>query len=82
MFSLTLQVNQDAARELYSWSSLKHTNIVELIGLAQFRGQLAMVSPWMENGPLPEYIARHPDVDRYQLVSTASIMRGFALRFS
>jgi hypothetical protein len=68
---LTLNVNgnKHAARELYAWSSLKHNNIVGLIGLAQFRGQIAMISPWMENGHLPDYISRNPDVDRIQLVS-------------
>jgi serine/threonine protein kinase len=59
---------QRAAHELYTWSSLKHENIVELVGLAQFQGQISMVSPWMENGPLPEYISRHPEVDRISLV--------------
>jgi hypothetical protein len=64
--------NQDVAHELYVWSSLKHANIVELIGLARFQDQLSMVSPWMENGPLPGYISRHPEVDRIQLVSNCS----------
>ncbi|KAG9094799.1 hypothetical protein FS749_011794 [Ceratobasidium sp. UAMH 11750] len=56
------------AREIHTWSKCKHENVLELYGLAQHRGQLAMVSPWMENGSLPEYIAKNPGVDRLDLV--------------
>jgi hypothetical protein len=68
LVSLTTCGDQRAARELHTWSSLKHVNIVELVGLAQFRDQISMVSPWMEHGALPEYISRYPEVDRCQLV--------------
>ncbi|KAF8595411.1 kinase-like protein [Ceratobasidium sp. AG-I] len=48
------EVNQNAlkhaAKELYAWSKCKHNNVVQLLGLAEFRGQITMVSPWMENG--------------------------------
>jgi serine/threonine protein kinase len=70
LIPLIMRNNQDVAHELYVWSSLKHTNIVELIGLARFQDQLSMVSPWMENGSLPGYISRHPEADRIQLVSS------------
>ncbi|QRV74277.1 Tyrosine kinase catalytic domain protein [Ceratobasidium sp. AG-Ba] len=55
-------------REIHAWSCLNHPNILELLGLAQFRGQIAMVSPWMNNGSLLEYINRNPSVDRYTLL--------------
>ncbi|KAG8702726.1 hypothetical protein FRC09_004577 [Ceratobasidium sp. 395] len=58
---------QHAARELYIWSHLKHKNVLDLCGLAQFRDHMAMVSPWMDNGTLLQYIERNPAVDRYQL---------------
>ncbi|KAG8709322.1 hypothetical protein FRC09_000735 [Ceratobasidium sp. 395] len=38
------------ARELDTWSQLRHQNILELLGMAIFRGQLAMVSLWMDRG--------------------------------
>ncbi|KAG9124735.1 hypothetical protein FRC07_010446 [Ceratobasidium sp. 392] len=65
---------QRAARELYTWSRLKHSNILELLGLAQFRGHLAMISPWMDNGTLREYLERNPQVDRYQLTCLLTIL--------
>ncbi|KAG9098026.1 hypothetical protein FRC06_006900 [Ceratobasidium sp. 370] len=60
---------QHAARELYFWSKLKHSNVLELLGFAMFQGQLAMISPWMENGTLNDHIRRHPELDRWALIS-------------
>ncbi|KAF8597017.1 kinase-like protein [Ceratobasidium sp. AG-I] len=59
-----------AAREIYAWSHCKHKNILPLVGFARFRNQIAMVSPWMENGPLPQYLQRCPHINRYQMVNT------------
>ncbi|CAE6507029.1 unnamed protein product, partial [Rhizoctonia solani] len=57
-----------AARELYCWSRMEHPNIHQLQGVIIFQDRyLGMVSEWMENGNLHEYILRHPDVDRYEL---------------
>ncbi|KAG8720610.1 hypothetical protein FRC09_009274 [Ceratobasidium sp. 395] len=56
-----------AARELYYWSKAKHRYVLELTGIAIFRGRLAMISPWMSNGTLQAYIRRNPDVDRWEL---------------
>ncbi|KAG8691254.1 hypothetical protein FRC08_010221, partial [Ceratobasidium sp. 394] len=55
------------AREIYAWSKLRHPNILELIGFSTFRGQISIVSSWMENGPLPEYVSKHTEADRFQL---------------
>ncbi|QRV76942.1 Tyrosine kinase specific for activated [Ceratobasidium sp. AG-Ba] len=55
------------ARELYCWSRLEHKNVLKLLGLAEFRGFMAMVSPWMLNGTVLDYVRGHPEVDRLQL---------------
>ncbi|KAG8714221.1 hypothetical protein FRC09_017862 [Ceratobasidium sp. 395] len=56
-----------AARELHTWSKCRHPNIVELLGLAEFRGQIAMISPWMENGSIDRLDNEDDTIDRYQL---------------
>ncbi|KAG9100172.1 hypothetical protein FS749_016035 [Ceratobasidium sp. UAMH 11750] len=66
------KVLKHAARELYVWSRLKHNNVLELLGLALFRDQMAMISPWMESGALLDYIKRNPTVDRCQLAIDVS----------
>ncbi|KAG9099948.1 hypothetical protein FS749_016646 [Ceratobasidium sp. UAMH 11750] len=61
------KILKNVAREIYAWSKLKHPNVLELVGLSTFRGQISIVSAWMENGTLPEYIVANPGIDRYQL---------------
>ncbi|KAH7345477.1 kinase-like domain-containing protein [Rhizoctonia solani] len=57
-----------AARELFYWSRMEHPNIHQLMGVILFKDQyLGMVSEWMENGNLHEYLRKHPSVDHYQL---------------
>ncbi|QRW06865.1 Tyrosine kinase catalytic domain protein [Ceratobasidium sp. AG-Ba] len=68
---------KNIARETYVWSKLRHPCILSLIGLATFRDQVSMVSPWMENGTLPEYIARHPGENRFDLCRNIA----FGLRY-
>ncbi|CAE6455243.1 unnamed protein product [Rhizoctonia solani] len=58
---------KDAARELYIWSKCKHPNVLELIGVTQHRNQIAMVSPWMDNGDLTRFLHSHPEANRYDL---------------
>ncbi|KAF8601625.1 kinase-like protein [Ceratobasidium sp. AG-I] len=65
-----------AARELHAWSKCNHPNVLKLIGLAIFRDQIGMVSLWMENGNLPNYLSQNPAADRIKL--SAQISEGLA----
>ncbi|CAE6497506.1 unnamed protein product, partial [Rhizoctonia solani] len=56
-----------AAHELYIWSKCKHPNILELIGMAKFRNQITMVSPWMEDGNLQSFLPQHSELDRCKM---------------
>ncbi|KAG9075207.1 hypothetical protein FRC06_010224, partial [Ceratobasidium sp. 370] len=56
-----------SARELHTWSKCNHPNVARLMGLAEFNGQIAMVSLWMENGHLRDYVNKNPTVDRLEL---------------
>ncbi|CAE6459536.1 unnamed protein product [Rhizoctonia solani] len=59
-----------AAQELYIWSKIaqfRHPNVLEFLGMAVFRGQIAMISPWMGGGTLSRYLHDQPQVDRYRL---------------
>ncbi|KAF8600104.1 kinase-like protein [Ceratobasidium sp. AG-I] len=59
-----------AVREIYLWSKAKHPNVQELMGITMFQERLGMVSLWMENGNLQEYVRKYPEVDRYELVAS------------
>ncbi|KAG8711851.1 hypothetical protein FRC08_015350 [Ceratobasidium sp. 394] len=60
---------KEFSRELYIWWKLRHENVIKLHGFAQFHGRVGMVSPWMANGNVMEYIGARPSVNRYCLCS-------------
>ncbi|KAG8701915.1 hypothetical protein FRC11_011819, partial [Ceratobasidium sp. 423] len=56
-------------REIYYWSKMKHENVHQLMGVIMFNGQsIGMVSEWMENGNLHEYLRKTPSANRLELV--------------
>ncbi|CAE6426032.1 unnamed protein product, partial [Rhizoctonia solani] len=58
---------QRAARELHTWSKCSHPNVLKLFGLAVFRDRIGMVSPWMSNGNLHQYLQQNTDVNKSTL---------------
>ncbi|KAL5633729.1 hypothetical protein ACGC1H_005812 [Rhizoctonia solani] len=66
----------DVAREIHSWKKCDHPNVLHFLGLAEFRGQIGMVAPWMEKGSLPYYLEKTFDADRCKLC--AQICEGTA----
>lgn len=59
-------------REIYMWSQLRHPNVQELLGIIVFQDGLGMVSPWMEQGNLQQYIEAHPEAARHPFVCATS----------
>ncbi|KAF8712221.1 kinase-like protein, partial [Rhizoctonia solani] len=65
-----------AAHEVYVWSKCKHSNVLELVGVAQYRSRIVMVSPWMKQGNLVTFLSKNPDVDKYAIC--AQVAEGVA----
>ena len=61
-----------------TWKSLHHPNILSLIGVTMSESHFAMVSDWMVNGSINEFLRGNPNVDRLDLVCLSS---KFSLRF-
>ncbi|KAG8792910.1 hypothetical protein FRC12_004496 [Ceratobasidium sp. 428] len=70
------QIQRMASHEMYTWSKAEDPNVLKLLGVARFQDQLAMVSPWMSNGDIMAYLAKHPQADRCELC--AQIAKGLA----
>lgn len=54
------------------WAHLSHQNILPFYGvyfLDEAARQMCLVSPWMEQGNLEEYLSAHPEAPRMLLVS-------------
>ncbi|KAG8796173.1 hypothetical protein FRC12_003764 [Ceratobasidium sp. 428] len=63
----TYYTEQRVARELYTWFTLSHPNIAELLGMAVFQGRIAMISPWIAPGNFYKFISEFPEADRMDL---------------
>ena len=49
------------------WRSLRHPNILELTGASMSGNRFAMVSEWMPNGDINQFVGAHPEVNRFKL---------------
>jgi len=49
-------------RELRIWSSLRHPNVILLLGYIMHDKYPAFVSQWMFEGTLRKYVDNNPDV--------------------
>lgn len=64
-----LATMQRLAREVQIWSMVSHTNILPLMGYAlQGDRYPALVTEWMENGTIAEYVRKNYYVDVLSLV--------------
>ena len=53
------------------WKTLDHPNVLPLLGVTMGNNQFAMVSEWMVNGNISEYVKAHRNVNRFELVGLA-----------
>ena len=63
------QPNQRLCKEVVSWSALRHPNVLPLLGVTMNDSHFAMVSEWMENRNINEFVEANPDANRLELVS-------------
>ncbi|KDQ18633.1 hypothetical protein BOTBODRAFT_29017 [Botryobasidium botryosum FD-172 SS1] len=55
-------------REMRAWKGLKHPNVLPFIGAVTVESRLYMVSPWMENGEMKEYLRQNPGTNWLKLL--------------
>lgn len=67
---------QRALREGGTWRQLRHPHILPCIGVLEAVGNLFLVSPYIENGPVDQYLRGNPKADRFKLVMCRSLCRG------
>ena len=54
-----------------AWKHLQHPNILPLLGATISENKLSLISEWMDQGNIMEYLTRmkHLEVNRIELVS-------------
>ncbi|KAJ7598117.1 kinase-like domain-containing protein, partial [Mycena floridula] len=58
-------------REALVWKQLDHPNVLPFLGVSVelFAPSFCLVSPWMSNGNLMEYLRAHPEFNRLNAIS-------------
>ncbi|KDR72752.1 hypothetical protein GALMADRAFT_143032 [Galerina marginata CBS 339.88] len=62
----------DFSREAILWGHVSHANLLPFYGIYHLEdhdGRLCLVSPWMDNGNITEYLTQTPSAHRILLVS-------------
>lgn len=57
------------------WGILRHPNILPFEGIAIFGAQFAIISGWMANGNINEFVKENPGANRLKLVRLHSFRR-------
>ena len=55
-------------KEVIMWRNLRHPNVLPLVGVTLGNTHFAMVSEWMVNGNINQFVKAHQDVNRFELV--------------
>jgi len=55
-------------KEVVGWRSLRHPNVLPLLGAEMTETRFTMVSEWMVNGTITEFVNAHVDADRMELL--------------
>ena len=52
------------------WKSLRHPNILPLMGVVMGENEFAMISEWMLNGNINEFVRENPKANKLELVGS------------
>lgn len=74
------KVKKMFCKEVAMWKRIPHPNIVPFLGVSKAPAPISMVSEWMPNGNVREYIAKNPEMSRLQLL--LDISRGLSFLHS
>lgn len=70
-FCVLMGILQKVCYETLIWRQLCHINVLPFLCLYHVgsrRARIGLVSPWMENGNIQQYLRQTPDADRVSLV--------------
>ena len=65
---MIVAIAQMFCKEVMTWKSLCHPNVLPLLGVTMGKKLFAMVSEWMVNGNINEFIGEHRNTNRFELV--------------
>lgn len=60
--------SQRFCKEAVLWKRLTHKNILPFLGVSTDVAKFCLISPWMKNGSIVEYVRNRPHVNPLELV--------------
>ena len=60
---------QRFCKEVITWKSLQHPNVLLLLGVIMAGAKFAIVSNWMANGNINQFVKAHQDANWFELIS-------------
>lgn len=67
--SMNITQTQEACMEIYTWSRLRHDNVLPLLGFCFDFSTVSLISPWMANGSANDFLHANPEFPSVILVS-------------
>jgi len=62
------KIGRRFCKEVIRWKSLNHPNVLPLVGVTMDKDHFVMVSEWMVNGNINEFIKSCKDANRFELL--------------
>lgn len=63
-----IAIVQKFCKEVIMWKCLNNPNVLPLLGATMSDKRFTMISKWMDNRNINEFIQEHESVDRFELV--------------
>jgi len=68
-------------KEVTVWKQLNHPNVVPTLGAGPDIAELCVVSPWMPDGNLLQYLSKYPGANRMAIVRVHTVHAGECTEF-
>ena len=68
VMEVLIAATQRFCKEVVMWKTLDHQNVLPLLGARMERRHFVMISEWMDNGNINEFVKAHRGVNRFELV--------------
>ena len=65
---MLIVTEQNFFKEVMVWKSLRHPHVLPFLGATINERRFEMVSEWMDNGNINEFIEEHSSENRFELV--------------
>ena len=65
---------QRFCKEFVPWKALRHPNVLPLLGIVMTKTEFAMVSEWMPNGNINQFVKGHQNANRFELVGFSPVL--------